>query len=1032
MVWIRPGRSAGAPSRNPESSLANQPQWFLDQVVDKNASEGLRLRTSYAGVNSRAEEKFEDKPNADGLFPDQVELLEAFGEKCTAMGVDEDEQEIVGVAKKGKGKASEVAGSVATEKVVSKEVEESAATENAVTMEEEGEDEGFFSEDEVEEEPEEEPARQKRKYEKKGKKPRKTRPSPLAGMFNGSSPTSKDAARKIKEQNRAAVAKYDFSWVTINDAYEILGLALTSDSSKALLFGDVFFDPQVFETPFVVDALYKLLPYDAAELGVEPGTKICVETSEGMVKSVQHGDVVVEVGRKERQETVLFVVRHAMEGSGVTSLEDVERKFLLHLQAIIVITHIQYPEHALVDLKKKDKRKNAMSTDFVEAMDEIEDLRQDDGELTGSRKRKLRGFKSKKGVVEKVNSMSWSVMRDIAAIDTVRVKKEEEREDGFSKEFEAFLGQKHSFLEMLGLKRFKDVVSVGPDVPNFGFFGKMEEVNTDIANVTNLSKALQAAFKMNRFVNLPSVLFPLTSKDYDKVFPNMPEKRQKDLAAEKKKKTSKWWGVGTQTKAAEALLSLGSIYYPNLPVGAFPVLTRHPKLGDLKHVGAYYSSQSRFFDIYDHSSTLACDTRDAALFKQVRDEFGPILTEKRDTSEIRNNNDGQLGDSTKVMRGRILEDVWFLQALIRKMVASLMEKVVKVFVSKIPEAYRNLCWDVLVKEGLGEPGTRTNEDHLKTPAVQAAARYVTSPDRKELQVTCKDVSLLSAALCIIDSVTSSPVRRQAKYGQFARNTLVHKHDGRLTDVLPDHGKNAKTKRKEGIKTIRHIKHRMIEKEYAVLVVLGRAVLREHRFKLDKTIGPLSSKGEMFGETRRSSLFKKMGEQHLHIPYFGEHILRTYQMSMQAQKCVSRGVVPEQDLETITMVNDMDGSMVTTMKFYNQLKYNSTTQRASIYDIAFEDVVEKVSTLDIGLEVGGGAEKKPGEIPTAFNVREISFFFSFFVSSLVLFYQHRIDPTFRRSPGSRRRTTQRERFGDQRDREGLGCKGIRSQRGGFGG
>lgn len=390
-------------------------------------------------------------------------------------------------------------------------------------------EEDFFSENEVEpEEEEEEPARQKRKYEKKGKKPRKTRPSPLAPMFNSISPTSKDAANKIKEQNRAAIAKYDFSWVTINDAYEILGLALTSDSSKALLFGDVFFDPQVFETPFVVDALYKLLPYDATELGVKPGTKICVETSEGMVKSVQHGDVVVEVGRKERQETVLFVVRHAKEGSGVTSLEDVERKFLLHLQAIIVITHIQYPEHALVDLKKKDKRKNAMSTDFVEAMDEIEDLRQDDGELTGSRKRKLRGFKSKKGVVEKVNSMSWSVMRDIAAIDTVRVKKEE---DGFSEEFEAFLGQKHSFLEMLGLKRFKDVVSAGPDVPNFGFFGKMEEVNTDIANVTNLSKALQAAFKMNRFVNLPSVLFPLTSKDYDKVFPNMPEQRQKDLAA---------------------------------------------------------------------------------------------------------------------------------------------------------------------------------------------------------------------------------------------------------------------------------------------------------------------------------------------------------------------------------------------------------------------------------------------------------------------------------------------------------------------
>lgn len=449
--------------------------------------------------------------------------------------------------------------------------------------------------------------------------------------------------------------------------------------------------------------------------------------------------------------------------------------------------------------------------------------------------------------------------------------------------------------------------------------------------------------------------------------------------------------MGTQTRAAEALLSLGSIYYPNLPVGAFPVLTRPPKLGDLKHVGAYYSSQSRFFDIYDHSAKLACDTRDAAFFKQVRDEFGPILTEKRNTSDIRNNNEGQLGDSTKVMRGRMLEDVWFLQALIRNMVASLMKKVVRPFMLKIPGEYRELCWDVLVKEGLGEPGKRTNEDHLKTPEIQAAARYVTSPDREELRVTCKDVSLLSAALCMIDFVTSSPVRRQARYGQYARNTLVHKHDGRLTDVLPDHGKNAKTKRKEGIKTIRHIKHRMIEKEYAVLVVLGRAVLREHGCALDKTIGPLNSKGEMFGTSKRSSLLTKMGVEHLHIPYFGEHILRSYQMSMQAQKCVSRGVVPEQDLETITMVDDMDGSMVTTMKFYNQLKYNSTTQRASVYDIAFEDVVEKISILDIGVE-GGGAEKKPGEIPTAFNVREFSFFFVFF-SSVVLFYQHRIDPTF---------------------------------------
>lgn len=166
------------------------------------------------------------------------------------------------------------------------------------------------------------------------------------------------------------------------------------------------------------------------------------------------------------------------------------------------------------------------------------------------------------------------------------------------------------------------------------------------------------------------------------------------------------------------------------------------------------------------------------------------------------------------------------------MVETLMVNVANPFMSKATQEEVQLCWDICKEE---------SNDRF-TPEVQAAAQRLID----EEGVTCDDISDFSKALFMIDCVTSPPIRKQSMSGMRACGTFVQ---------------NNKVK---------------IEKEYVVLVVLGRAVLRLHGHVLDEGIAPLDSEGRELSSTRRAKLLRAVGEAYFGIPAFGEHTMRTLQ------------------------------------------------------------------------------------------------------------------------------------------------------------
>ncbi|CAM9203619.1 unnamed protein product [Ectocarpus sp. 8 AP-2014] len=171
------------------------------------------------------------------------------------------------------------------------------------------------------------------------------------------------------------------------------------------------------------------------------------------------------------------------------------------------------------------------------------------------------------------------------------------------------------------------------------------------------------------------------------------------------------------------------------------------------------------------------------------------------------------------------------------MVETLMVNVANPFMSKVTQEEVQLCWDICKEE---------SNDRF-TPEVQAAAQRLID----EEGVTCDDISDFSKALFMIDCVTSPPIRKQCRSGMRACDTFVQ--NGKVIDILPNYTTNT------------HVKHEKIEKEYVVLVVLGRAVLRLHGHVLDEGIAPLDSEGRELSNTRRAELFSTMGEVYLGLP-----------------------------------------------------------------------------------------------------------------------------------------------------------------------
>lgn len=205
---------------------------------------------------------------------------------------------------------------------------------------------------------------------------------------------------------------------------------------------------------------------------------------------------------------------------------------------------------------------------------------------------------------------------------------------------------------------------------------------------------------------------------------------------------------------------------------------------------------------------------------------------------------------------------------------------------------------------------------MTTPAIQAAAQIL-----KDSGVTCKDICLMSVALYIIDWFTSAVVRMQDKSNLIAWKTVVVKYDVEtLLDVLPDHCKNDYSAMQgPGGMIATHAKHPMIEEPYAVLAVLGRALLRLHGRVLDEQIAPLDEHGQAMAGPARLNLFRRAGWDFLGIPRLGEGIFRTMGITMAVKRLHDEGVDIKTDEGINRFAREIRSSAKTALRAYNNTK-----------------------------------------------------------------------------------------------------------------
>lgn len=892
---------------------AEKERWRQDQkaALDVNVSQAARERTggAKAGVIAR-----ECNSTVCTNSPDYGVPGSSTPEFCS----DHKKEGMVDLnnkAKKGKGKAKTQ---------VTKEVVEEAVVEKAAGAVGAAGQAKAAVEMEVEEDFEEDPGTAK-KDPRKPRKPLPPKRSSHSDLFEklGSRELFLTAALSKAVQKRPKTGKED-RYISPRMCYKILGSALTDDSTKSLLYGKVFFDPRVFEDTGASSASswhYKFLPYNAGELGVEIGTKVRVDNAEGAVTSVKHNDVVIQVeGRQEQRETVLFVLQHAVENQGVTSLEQAQRKFILDLSQIIVLIHIVAP--IAINLDTDRTHKDNMYHDFPKEIARLEATlakKSDDKQAE-----KLASLKEYSGDVEKSNSMLWSVLYNIPARDTIRVVPK-----SFSPGLVKFIAERGSLVEMLGFQHLKDSKGkvIGPDLPETGIFGNNKAVRCTgtAAGFTNdLAKYFQEASMLGRFLNYQSITAPLTvsklpTSEFDILLGNA--KSGKEELMVEKNNLYGWTDKTATTRATEAIVCLGS-FIPSIPLGAIRMITREK--GKLKDVstGGYFAHMQKV-ETARRQSMPDGDPKDSKFFAKVSEYLHPTSIEKRAAAEREKERNGLGGYTSKVLRGEVHADVRKTHGLMNEAVDTVYNGFISGFVKKFKTAEITLGREIL-KGGQVQVGARKNEDHIYTEKVRAIAQRLID----EEGVTCDYASEVTKFVFLLDRFINVPIRRGNHEAMRARDTFFDP-DGVLKDFIwnrikDDHGKQKLS--------VIHWKHEKITDAYVLMVVFLRAVFRLHGHQLDDEIFPLDSYGHKMDQHNRGQFIKTAGQWFLGLPEFHEHILRNILMTVAIDKLSEEGEVPDHSRVIRQLCKDCHTTMKMTMKHYDESRNASVGKGICLYNI----------------------------------------------------------------------------------------------------
>ena len=720
---------------------------------------------------------------------------------------------------------------------------------------------------------------------------------------------------KCKDLGRGA-SKKDVSGITFTDISNALASLLTQET-KALLYNDVFYNDLCFNERHVNKVYSKLYMYDTKRYGIKVGTKVTSNGNPGKVVKIERQKIKVDFGDRVADWKVGEVLKHANPGQGVVSLQEDQRKFVFFLCSsyATVCVHI-------ANFVKNDAKMTKKENVFVDLHDEIR------SSPPGSKKRM--GFQKQLEDTKRVNSLVWKVVRAVPVNETV---------NGFrDPEFE----KEGSLLETIGMEKYKDTELGTVESRLMGILGKDLVFRNKNGNaraiIDSVVKSLQASFRLGRLTNIRSAFIPVTTSEISTLLANV-EFGEDRIRLESEKDVSKYHGSEALSRASEAVLGKEFMWYPNLPLGTLHSFTREKY--DLMDTSLHvlYAKIGRQYDIV-RASMVGEERKDTELFSSIDARFQSVQQQFKMKSSVSTNRDGQFGDSRKIKTGRMLQYSHENLVNFYDMFVTIEKNGIRPLVSKVSDEDYETCKRIL-RENRDYVVEREDEAHLFTDEVKLAAQRLVDKG-----VTCSDVSLMSMAIFLNDSVSSPCIRPQDRKRIYARYTHYDKEDC-LIDRLPDDCKDSASllRQDEGMTCV-HPKHASLEKSYAIFIVLGRALLRLHGHVPDEICYPFDSTGKKLTDYSREHLFREAGSSFLGIPNFGENILRTFQMTYITEK-ESRKV----NKSTTDNLGGIDRTGF--LRVVKQVRTSSSIGNRN-YNIALESnkAVDGTTLLDMAMDAKG--------------------------------------------------------------------------------
>lgn len=638
---------------------------------------------------------------------------------------------------------------------------------------------------------------------------------------------------------------------------------------------------------------------DYALYGIEIGTKVESNGMEGeiiaanMDESDGFNKFAVRWDREHvsiAQYSTCDVLRDAVERQGVISVEDDEKRFGVFLRAVLcmVLVHV----HDFVTHNKELKRMYP-----VVALDEDER----DG-------------------VREIRKYAWGETERAAAADTLNPIELAllASDAGLVQELE----KEESCLKAMGLDS-KDV-TVSSLISLDSKFHP-----THISLVNHFVRGAQAAWRLGRPISLESCMAPISTNELPRGIKVDGLESDRTIYPTGTKGAENC-GLATRAVLARARVEGGSSHWlSHYPLFRLFDLSRPVGLGKIsptsENTGKVCPTR-RHLDAYTRTARLSKTLdRDLEVFALMDKEYEPVAQAKKVKAEIHENGLARHGDGSKCDKGRMLAvDDEAADEAYKRMEDMMVRNSIEPVMSRLPDwdTTTRMCVDVLKREPR-KFGKRENEKHF-CPKDKRVEIECTVDAMIEGGMTTTILSALSCALVVTDSVTTACLRNEDTLGSDAKDVhIVERKDANDKDVdvlraiLPPEFKNRESLNSTTLGcAVNHSKSDVVKDAYAVMMVIGRPIMRKllakelaeeqqrlkkegksnkvinaaaKKYRLAEKVGPFNKNGKCYGNKELYELFKYVGKRALGLPFFGPNILRTVHVTRVVKYCIKNGI-----------------------------------------------------------------------------------------------------------------------------------------------